>query len=80
MFHSEADFQFALAWRIKEATSHDIRLEFKPFPEERMYLDLWVPAIGVAVELKYLTRKLEVERDGEPVRASQPRGAGPRPV
>ena len=65
VFHSEADFQFALAWRIKKATTYDVRLEFKPFPEKRMYLDLWLPDIGVAVELKYLTRKLEVERNGE---------------
>ncbi len=65
VFHSEADFQFALAWRIKKATSHYVRLEFKPFPAERMYLDMWLPGIGTAVELKYLTRKLDVERDGE---------------
>ena len=65
VFHSEADFQFALAWRIKKATSHDVRLEFKPFPAERMHLDMWLPGIGTAVELKYLTRKLDVERDGE---------------
>ena len=65
VFHSEADFQHALAWRIRKETERDVRLEFKPFPEERMYLDLWLPDIGVAVELKYRTRKLEVERNGE---------------
>jgi len=30
-----------------------------------MYLDLWLPDIGVAVELKYYTRKLEFEHNGE---------------
>ena len=58
VFHSEADFQFALAWRIKKATSHYVRLEFKPFPEERVYLDIWLPDVGVAIELKYPTSGL----------------------
>ncbi len=66
VFHSEADFQFALAWEIKEATGNDVRLEFPPFPEERMYLDIWIPAIGTAVELKYLTRELAVTAASEP--------------
>ena len=30
-----------------------------------MYLDLWLPDIRVAVELKYCTRKLKVEHNGE---------------
>ena len=65
-FHSEADFQHALAWRIREAAPDcRIRLEHKPFPDERMYLDLWLPDIGVALELKYLTRKLAFEHGDE---------------
>ncbi len=65
VFHSEADFQHALAWRIREETGSDVRLEFPPFPAERIYLDLWVPSIRVAIELKYLTSKLNVTLEGE---------------
>jgi hypothetical protein len=66
VFHSEADFQFALAWQIKEQEGLDVRLEFPPFPDERMRVDIWVPHIGTAIELKYLTRALRVESGGEP--------------
>ena len=30
-----------------------------------MYLDIWLRALGVAIELKYATRKLETECAGE---------------
>ena len=66
VFHSEADFQHALAWRIHEAMPDwEVRLEYKPFPTKRLYLDLWLPDIGVAMELKYYTGKLHLERDDE---------------
>ena len=66
IFHSEADFQFALAWRIhKTLPDCEVRLEFKPFPSERMYLDVWLPTECVAIELKYLTRELDIECNGE---------------
>ena len=59
VFHSEADFQHALAWHIREVMPDcQVRLEFKPFPAERVYLDIWLPTLGTAIELKYLTRKL----------------------
>ena len=62
VFHSEADFQHALAWCIhSELPGCGVRLEYKPIPKEPMYIDLWVPQIRVAVELKYRTKKLEVE-------------------
>ncbi len=64
VFHSEADFQFALAWRIREETGQEVRLEY-PVPEERMYLDISLPATRTAIELKYWTRKLDVEMGGE---------------
>ena len=60
LFHSEADFQFALAWHLREKTGLDLRLEFKPFPKERIYLDIWLPSIDLAIELKYLTSELDV--------------------
>lgn len=65
VFHSEADFQHALAWHIRQATGSDIRLEFRPCRNRSVYLDLWMPDLSVAVELKYLTRKLEWDTPGE---------------
>ncbi|MYC65061.1 MAG: hypothetical protein F4X12_01865 [Acidobacteriia bacterium] len=66
MFHSEADFQHALAWCIHERIPDGgCRLEFKPFPSKPIYLDIWLPGIGTAFELKYLSRKLNFFREGE---------------
>ena len=66
VFHSEADFQHEFAWCTRSLMSDgDVRLEYKPLPSEPVYLDLWLPGIGVAVELKYFTRKLELEHNGE---------------
>ena len=66
VFHSEADFQHALALRIRDANPDGgVRLEYKPLPAERMYLDIWVRGIGVAVELKYRTRELNLVLEGE---------------
>ena len=62
VFHSEADFQHAFAWQIREATpEYEIRLEFNPVPEERrkIYLDIWIPVEKVAIELKFVTRHLD---------------------
>ena len=41
----------------------EVRLEFNPFPSEhkRMYVDIWLPSEEVAIELKFPTRKLDVE-------------------
>ena len=59
VFHSEADFQFALAWEIQTSVADcDVRLEYKPFTDERMYLDVWLPKDGLAIELKYATQQL----------------------
>ena len=69
VFHSEADFQHALAWRIHaEGLDAGIRLEWPvepPDQEKRIYVDLWLPSTNVAVELKYLTRGLIVSQKGE---------------
>ncbi len=54
IFHSEADFQFALAWCIgKTKPDCEVRLEWKPFPEENLHIDVWVPTYSTAIELKY---------------------------
>ena len=69
VFHSEADFQHALAWEIhKQYLNCSIRLEIKP-PDlkERIYLDIWC-AHGdgiIAIELKYKTRGLLVNVNEE---------------
>ena len=66
VFHSEADFQLAIAWHIHEKVSNSqVRLEFKPFQSENMYLDIWLQASKIAIELKYPTQGLKVEREGE---------------
>jgi hypothetical protein len=63
IFHSEADFQHALAWALhRQYPSGSVRLEYKPFPGERFYLDMWV-RVGdeaCAFELKYPTRGIDV--------------------
>ena len=68
IFHVEADFQHAFAWQIHEAMPDgSVRLEFKPFPDDnkRMYLDIWLPSVGIAIELKYHTQGLGVTHDNE---------------
>lgn len=66
IFHSEDDFKFALAWQMAKNTSDAVRLE-RPFSLEgaRRYLDIWLRTPGIAIELKYKTRQLSVEHDGE---------------
>ena len=68
IFHSEADFQHALAWAIRETVPDSrIRLEFNPFAQDdrRSYLDIWLADSGVALELKYKTSALTAEVCGE---------------
>ena len=70
VFHSEADFKHAFAWHIHEAEPDllEIRLEFKPFHDENMYMDIWLrdkEGMATAIELKYRTRGLEAEWEGE---------------
>lgn len=68
VFHSEADFQLALAWQAQLTRPHaKVRLETRPMPG--MHLDmLLVDPDGptIAVELKYLTAAWSGEHAGEP--------------
>ena len=62
MFHSEADFQFALSREIEmEMPDCEVRLE-RPFRSGgcSRRVDIWLPQEGVAVELKYFTRRMRV--------------------
>lgn len=58
VFHSEADFQFALSRQIEER-DYEVRLE-RPFRSGRRSrrVDIWLPHEEIAVELKYFTRRM----------------------
>ena len=64
LFHSEADFQFALAWKIQKAMPDcEIRLELPyrvlvPQSDEtdKNHLDIYLRTEKIAIELKYRTR------------------------
>lgn len=69
VFHSEADFQHAFAWTIQTAhPAARMRLE-RPFRTDAgaINLDLLVTLLSerVAIELKYLTRRLAITVEGE---------------
>ena len=68
-FHSEADFQHALAWSLHELDpGAELRLE-RPTPWEspRGFIDIWLRGAGgsAAIELKYWTQETELTVDGE---------------
>ncbi len=68
IFHSEADFQHALAWQIHTQDPHArVRLEYRPLPREAMHLDIWAQGRddALAIELKYLTEPLVIQHNGE---------------
>lgn len=58
IFHSEADFQHALAWQIK-AEYPEARVRLETRPERGIHLDLFVGLSGcrTAIELKYLAAR-----------------------
>ena len=68
VFHSEADFQHELAWRLREQGVTDVRLE-RPFylGAEPINLDLLLLVGGerVAIELKYWKRGRALDVRGE---------------
>ena len=66
VFHSEADFQHALAWEIHLAFPDAVvRLErpYRTGEGPRIHLDLWVKGSDrtAVLELKYKTKKMRVE-------------------
>jgi hypothetical protein len=63
VFHSEADFQFALAWKIKSINpTAEIRLEYPPPEDPRKYIDILVKDGNFVypIELKYVTKKSHI--------------------
>jgi hypothetical protein len=68
IFHSEADFQLALAWEIQTARSAaSIRLEQRVLDSPRVNLDILVVLDGLrfGLELKYLRAGTDVTVGGE---------------
>jgi len=67
IFHSEADFQHAFAWELHKLwPDSGVRLELPlEASGKSVHLDLWLPALKIAIELKFKTRALSVEVNGE---------------
>jgi len=69
VFHSEADFQFALAWELQlQYPDGSIRLEYPPPHDPTKYVDILV-RLGddvYPIELKYKTKLFSAVVDGEP--------------
>jgi hypothetical protein len=69
IFHSEAEFQHALAWEIhEELPSASLRLELPvEVKNQCLHMDIWAITADevLAIELKYKTRGLSVQVDGE---------------
>ena len=69
VFHSEADFQHALAWELHLMDPNiNVRLEYRPpWMDRRQYIDIWVIQgdTETAIELKYKTKKMDISIAGE---------------
>ncbi len=69
VFHSEADFQHALAWKIhEECPEYNIRLEKREILNDKeIYFDIFVFKDNemIPIELKYKTKELELILDNE---------------
>ena len=68
VFHTEADFQLALAWEIQTSYPHAaIRLEKRMLDNPRVELDIFVALDGAryGLELKYPRSNLDAEVAGE---------------
>jgi hypothetical protein len=79
VFHSEADFQHALAWHLHATLPDaDVRLECQPVPG--IHLDVWLRTAegSIAIELKYVTKLLSVDLQGERFRLANHGAQPPR--
>lgn len=67
IFHSEADFQHALAWKIHEMYKGcKIRLEIRPDKFTNRYVDIkYKREETIFIELKYRTKGFQVQIDDE---------------
>lgn len=74
VFHSEADFQFSLAWKIKEIYPEaKIGLEYRSDLIPNIHLDILVDLNGkiIPIELKYVTKGCKVVCNNEVYSLSQ---------
>lgn len=73
IFGSEADFQFAFAWELRESYGDqaDVRLEFTPWEySDAMHIDIAI-IVGkqlIPIELKYRKARLDTIYNGEHIR------------
>ena len=68
VFHSEADFQFALAWEIRSMVPHaELRLEYPPPHDPATAVDILVRVNKdvYPIELKYKTKSFSAKINGE---------------
>jgi hypothetical protein len=68
IFHSEADFQHALAWQLhSDHGDTRVRPEYRPFTTKKLYIDIWFELDGhvTVIELKYPTRRLSFHDERE---------------
>jgi hypothetical protein len=68
LFHSEADFQFALAWEIQLCYPDiDVRMEYRPKEAPNMHIDIFIHTENgsIPIELKYKTLKTDIVVEGE---------------
>ena len=67
IFHNEADFQFAFAWKIQQQyPDFNIRLEYKIMTPIKRYIDVWIRNPNpIAIELKYKSSLLNTKVDDE---------------
>ena len=68
IFHSEADFQHALAWQIHtDFPDCKIRLEYKPSQRVNMFVDIWawIEDTQIAIEVKYPAAKQIIKQRDE---------------
>ena len=68
IFHSEADFQFSLAWELQKILpTSKIRLEYCPLFDDNMHIDIYVldEECSFPIELKYKTKEIKAEINGE---------------
>ncbi|MDQ0359446.1 hypothetical protein [Breznakia pachnodae] len=70
IFHNEADFQFSLAWKIKEMNKDlEVRLErVCSLNNKNCYIDIYLNGNNkiIPIELKYKTNNIEVFEGDEP--------------
>jgi hypothetical protein len=68
-YHSEADFQHAFAWEVHRQFPESSVLLERPLSVngKTLHLDLFIQLLNkaMAIELKYKTRKLVIELEGE---------------